>query len=236
VFRAGIAVLAAVALLGVAALAFGQDVVPIKGTAVVKVTPNKAGTPRHPQGVEVDVRAKVDIPHDYDPPLIESVTAWIGPGGVYNGAKFPVCNFQALRRSGPKVCPPRSITGHATVRASADGVKTYPKITIINGGADKFYFYGVLNYPARLREAVPVTVTRLTAGPWRYRWQFKIPRHVQIVAGIPLRFEAFHGVFGREDWLASTSCPSDRRWRWHGELHYSSGQVVSSRGSVPCRS
>jgi hypothetical protein len=126
--------------------------------------------------------------------------------------------------------------GHATVMASADGVKTYPKITIVNGGATKFYFYGVLNYPARLREALPVTITKLTPGRWHYRMQFKIPRHLQIVAGIPLRAEAFHGVFGREDWLASTSCPPDRRWRWYAEVNYSSGQVVKSGGGVPCRS
>ena len=114
------------ALFGVAALAFGQDVVPIKVNVVVKVTPNKAGTPSHPQGVKVDVRGTIDIPHDYDPPLVESVTGWIGPGGIYNGAKFPVCNFQALQRSGPSVCPARSIMGHSTFKADADGVTTYP--------------------------------------------------------------------------------------------------------------
>jgi hypothetical protein len=234
--RVGLAVLATAALLGVAALAFGQDVVPVKVSAIVKVTPNKAGTPSHPQGVIVDVRAKIDIPHDYDPPLVESVTAWIGPGGIYNGAKFPVCNFKALQRSGPSVCPERSIVGHARLKADADGVKTYPKITIVNGGATKFYMWGELKYPARLREALPVTVTRLTSGPWKYRWQFKVPRHLQIVAGIPLRVEIFHAILGRKDWLASTSCPPDRKWRWYGEGRYSSGQVVSARGSVPCRS
>ena len=235
-FRVGIAVLAAAAILGVATLAFGQDVVPITWTASVKVTPNRAGTPSHPRGVVVDVRARIHIPDDYDPPLIESVTVWVGEGGIYSGAKFPTCNFQALRRSGPKACPARSIVGRATVTASADGVKTYPKITIVNGGATKFYFYGVLNYPARLREALPVTVTRLTSGPWKYRWHFKIPRHLQIVAGVPLRAEAFHGIFGRGDWLASTSCPQDRRWRGYGEVRYSSGQVVGRRASAPCRS
>ena len=236
VARAVIAVLAAAALFGVAALAFAQDVVPIKVTAIVKVTPNKAGTPRHPQGIMVDVRAKFDIPHDYDPPLVESVTIWIGPGGVYNGAKFPACNFNALQRSGPGVCPRRSIMGHATVKADADGVTTYPKITIVNGGATKFYFYGVLNYPARIREALPVTVTRLTSGPWKYRWAFTIPRRLQIVAGVPLRAEAFHGVFGRGDWLASTSCPRDRKWRWRAEGRYASGQIVPAAGTVACRS
>lgn len=235
-FRVGIAVLAAAALFGVATLAFGQDVVPIKVDVVVKVTPNKAGTPAHPQPVTVDVHAKIDIPHDYDPPLVESVTAWIGPGGVYNGAKFPTCNPKALERSGPSVCPSRSIVGRASVIADADGVKAYPKITIVNGGATKFYLYGVLNYPARLRAVLPVTVMRLMSGPWKYRWHIKIPRRVQIVAGIPLRAEVFHAILGRENWLVSTSCPPDRKWRWYGEGRYSSGQIVPARGSVPCRS
>jgi hypothetical protein len=234
-FRAGIAALVAAALLGVAALAFGQDVVPIKVTAVVKVTPDKAGTPSRPQPITIDVRARFDIPHDYDPPLVDSVTVWIGPGGIYNGAKFPACGFRALQRSGPKACPARSIMGHATVRADADGVTSYPKITIVNGGASKFYFYAVLTSPARVREAMPVTVTKLTSGPWRYRWHFTVPRRLQIVAGVPLRAEAFHGVFGREDWLASISCPADRKWRWRAEGRYATGQVVPASGSVACR-
>ena len=156
-------------------------------------------------------------------------------GRHYNGAKFPACNFKALQRSGPGLSGALD-RGPRDTQAYADGAKTYPRITIVNGGATKFYFYGVLKYPARLREALPVTVSKLTSGPWKYRWQFKIPRHLQIVAGIPLRAEAFHGVFGREDWLASTSCPRDRRWRWYAEVSYSSGQVVKSDGAVPCRS
>jgi hypothetical protein len=235
-FRVGIAVLAAAALFGVATLAFGQDLVPITVKVVVKVLPNKAGTPSHPQGVKVDVRGTIDIPHDYDPPLVESVTIWVGKGGIYNGAKFPICNFKALQRSGPNVCPARSIMGHATFKADADGVTTYPKATIINGGATRIYFYAVLSQPARVREALVMTVTELTSGPWHYRLFFKIPRRLQIVAGIPLRAEAFHAFFGREDWLASTSCPSDRKWRWRAEGRYASGQIVPASGTIPCRS
>jgi hypothetical protein len=236
-FRVGIAVLAIAALLGVAAFAFGQDVVPIKVTAVVKVTPNKAGTPRHPQGVVVDVRGKIDIPHDYDPPLVQSVTIWTSKAGNYNGAKFPTCSFAAMNRSGLKTCPPRSIMGHATVTADADGVKTFPKVTIVNGGATKFYFYVVLTSPARVKRALPVTVTKLPpGGRWAYQVHFAIPRDLQIVAGIPLRAEAFHAIFGREDWLATTYCPPDHRWRWHAEGRYSSGQVVPANGSIVCRS
>jgi hypothetical protein len=234
-FRVGIAALAAAALLSVAALAFGQDIVPIKVHVVVKVTPNKAGTPAHPQGVRTDVRGTIDIPHDYDPPLVESVTIWIGKGALYNGAKFPICNFQALQRSGPGICPTRSIMGHATFKADADGVTTYPKATIINGGATKVYIYAMLSQPARVREALAMTVTKLPSGPWTYRLHLKIPRKLQIVAGVPLRAEAFHIVAGREDWFASTFCPADRKWRWRAEGRYASGQIVPISGTVACR-
>ena len=235
-FRVGVAVLAAVALLGVAALAFGQDIVPIKVSAVVKVTPNKAGTPAHPQGVHVDVRAKIDIPHDYDPPLVQSVTIWTSKAGVYNGHKFPTCSFTAMERSGLRTCPARSIMGHATVRADADGVTTHPKVTLVNGGARHIYFYVVLSSPARVQQPIAATITKLTSGRWQYRLDFKIPRNLQIVAGIPLRAEGFHATFGREDWIASTYCPPDRKWRWHAEGRYSSGQVVPADGTIACRS
>ncbi len=235
-FRVGVAVLAAVALLGVATLAFGQDVVPIKVSAVVKVMPNKAGTPKHPQPIKVDVRAKIDIPHDYDPPLVQSVTIWTSKAGNYNGAKFPTCSFTAMERSGLRTCPARSIMGHARAVADADGTKSYPKITIVNGGAKYVYFYVELSTPARVKQPIAATITKLTSGRWQYRLDFKIPRNLQIVAGIPLRAEGFHALFGREDWLATTYCPPDRKWRWHAEGRYSSGQVVPADGTIACRS
>ncbi|HEV7492562.1 hypothetical protein [Baekduia sp.] len=234
--RVGIAVLAAAALLGVAALAFGQDIVPIKVAAVVKVTPNKAGTPAHPQGVKVEVLGTVDIPHDYDPPLVEYVDIWIPKGALYNGAKFPTCSFAAMERTGLKTCPARSIMGHGTVTADADGVTSVARFTAVNGGATKIYSYVRLSTPARVRQTVVTTITKLNSPRWGYKLHLAVPRNLQIVAGIPLRVERFHGFFGREDWLASTYCPPDHKWRWHAEGHYASGQVVGVSGSVACRS
>jgi hypothetical protein len=57
VLLAGVATMVLGAL--VAALAFGQEVVPIKITAKARVTPNKAGTPSHPQGVRISVDARI---------------------------------------------------------------------------------------------------------------------------------------------------------------------------------
>ncbi|MCW2992923.1 MAG: hypothetical protein JWQ18_418 [Conexibacter sp.] len=234
--RVGIVVVIAAAALGVAALAFGQDVVPIKIAAKVKVTPDKAGTPAHPQGVRVDARITVDIPHDIDPPLVQSVDVWFPKGGLYNGAKWPTCNLQALRHSGPKACPARSIMGHGRGVADADGTKTYPTLTVVNGGANAVYFWVVLRSPARVQEPIPASIEKLTSGRWSYHAHANIPRNLQIVAGIPLRLDSFHAVVGRGDWIATTSCPKDHLWRYHAETHYDSGQNVATDGSVACRS
>jgi hypothetical protein len=234
----GLLVVALVAAGAFAAFAFGQgDVVPIKISAKVKVTPNKAGTPSHPQGVKIDVRANIDIPSDYDPPLAQTIDVWFPKAGVYNGGKFPTCNEALMARRGVGVCPKGSIMGQGRAKARADTVFTYPKITVINGGAHRVYFYVVLQTPARVAEPIAADVIKLSGNPrWGYRMHVKVPRNLQIVAGIPLRYDSMHLTVGRGDWIATTSCPRDHRWRYHAEASFDTGQIVKYDGSVGCRS
>lgn len=236
--RRGLWALGAVtAVAASAAVALADDPVPIHISAHVTVSPNKAGTPRHPQGVRVHADAKVDIPHDVDPPLVQSVDVWFPKDGNYNGRKWPTCSEAAMRRSGPDVCTLRSIMGSGYAVADADGVLTRPTAKVINGGQKRVYLYVVLTRPARVREPVPVEITKLQGDPrWGYRASVKIPRNLQIVAGIPLRIDEVHGTVGRGDWIATTHCPSDHRWRYHVETHYSTNQVVKYDGTVACRS
>lgn len=220
-----------------AALAFGQDEVPIRISVTTKVTPDRAGTPKHPQGIRIDVRAHISIPSDYDPPLVQHVDVWFPKGGLYNGAKFPVCRQALLARRGPGVCPKGSIMGRGSAKARADTVFTYPRITVVNGGATRVYFYTVLQVPARVAEPVVGDIIKLKGDPkWSYHLRVTIPRNLQIVAGIPLRLDELHGTVGRGDWLATTSCPRDHRWRYHAEGTFSTGQVIKYDGSVGCRS
>ncbi|HEV7752048.1 MAG TPA: hypothetical protein VGO71_10920 [Baekduia sp.] len=219
-----------------AAVALAQEFVPIKISAVVKVTPNKAGTPAHPQGVVIDVTGTVDIPMDYDPPLATTVDVWITRSGVYNGAKFPTCSQSGMEHRGLAACPKGSIMGFGSARALADTVVTRPKITVVNGGANKLYLFTVLINPARVAKPIPVDVIRLRTGKWGYKLHAVIPKSLQIVAGIPLRLQQFHIRAGHGDWVASTSCPADHRWRYHSEATFASGQVVKYDGSTPCRS
>jgi hypothetical protein len=235
-----LAALVAVTALVTAAFAFAQDLVPIKITSAVKVTPNKAGTPKHPQGINIDAKTKIDTPRDYDPPLAQTVDVWISKGGTYNGGKYPTCSPQTMERRGIGVCPKKSIMGHGTGKADADGVASIPDITVVNGGANAVHFYTVLKNPARVQKAVTASITRLHSGPWGYKAHATIPRTLQIVAGIPLRVESLHVNAGYKsyarDWIVTTMCPSGHKWKYHVEVHYETGQIAKFDGAVTCRS
>jgi hypothetical protein len=218
-----------------AGLALAQGPIPIKITATAKVIPNKAGTPSHPQGVRVDVTAHIQIPPDYDPPLVQSVDVWFPRAGVYNGGKFPSCSQNTLARRGVAACPKGSIMGHGTGDALADTVITHPQITVVNGGATRVYFFTVLNNPARVQAPVPAVVTKLAHGKWGYKLHATIPKVLQIVAGIPIKLKSLHIVAGRGDWIATTSCPRSKRWPYHAQALFDTGQTVTYDGSTPCR-
>lgn len=233
--RGAVAAATAVAAGALAAVAFGQDD-DIRITVTAKVTPSKAGTPAHPQGVRVDVKGTIKTPLDQDPPTVKAVDVWFPKGGLYNGAKFPTCSRPALARRGPSACPATSIMGSGYALADADGVAAKARVTLVNGGARMVYAYVVLDRPARVRAALPVPITKLSSGPWSYKAHVDIPRTLQIVAGIPLRVQSFRGSAGRGDWIATTSCPSGHRWKYHVETTYATEQVVKTDGSVACRS
>lgn len=230
-------VCAAGALLATLALGQSQEPVPITISATVRVSPNRAGTPKHPQGVVIDARAHIDIARDYDPPLVQTVDVWFPKAGIYNGAKFPRCDGRTLSRKGPSGCPRGSIMGRGEGRALADQVETDPRVTIINGGGTRVYAWTVLQNPARVAAAIPGDIIRLDGSTrWSYRVHLTIPKSLQIVAGIPIVLHEAHARFGRGDWIATTSCPRDHRWRYHAEGTFSTGQVIKYDGSVGCRS
>jgi hypothetical protein len=220
--------------IGAVALADTQPSPPITVRVFPKVTPNRAGTPAHPQGVHLDVRLTIGIPVNYSPPLVQTIDVWFPRGGVYNGAKFPTCSYQRLNAAGPRACPPESIMGRGSGVARADETFTYPKITLVNGGQQRVYAYTVLNNPARVQAPVVGTITKLS-GRWSYRLHIVIPRVLQVVAGVPIVLRSLSISGGRGDWIATTSCPSSHRWPFHAITRFNDGQSITTDGSVGCR-
>jgi hypothetical protein len=230
-------VLCVTLILGIAgAVALAQDEVPIVISVDAKVIPNRAGTKKHPQPVRVDVRAHVTIPEAYDPPLVDTVDVWLPKGGVYNGGRYPKCSEAVLARKGVRGCPRGSIMGHGTAKATADTVFTYPRITVVNGGAKRVFFYTVMDNPARVQAPIPAVITK-PGGRWAYRVHATVPKVLQVVAGIPIVLREAHVAAGsaHKDWLATTSCPRDHRWRYHVLITFTTGQVKTYDNSVRCR-
>jgi hypothetical protein len=224
----------AVVLLGLlTAIAVAAGPPPITVKVFPKVTPHRAGTPAHPQGVHLDVRLKILYPPGYEPPLVDSIDVWFPKGGLYNGGKFPSCSYRRLNALGPTGCPKGSIMGHGSGVATADQNFTYPKITIVNGGQHVAYGYTVLNNPARVQTPVVGTITKLS-GRYSYQLHLVIPKILQVVAGVPIVLHSIHLSAGRGDWLATTYCPPNRKWAYHAVTHFNNGQALQTNGTVGC--
>ena len=227
---------AGVGLAGAQRLARGADASapPITVTVHPRVTPNRGGTPAHPQGVHLDVRMRFGIPAGYDPPLVSRIQAWFPRGALFEGGQYPACSRRVLVAYGPTHCPAGSILGHGTGLAMADTTPTHPQITVVGGGARRVWFYTVMTNPARVQEPVPGTVTRLH-GRWAYELSVPIPRNLQIIAGIPIVLHSLDISAGRGTWLATTGCPADRRWPWKALGRFTNGQQISTHGALACR-
>jgi hypothetical protein len=219
-----------------AAVAIGQEVMPIQITAAVKATPSKAGTPSHLRGIRIDANGTINTSGDTAPLMPRSVDVWLPKGWVYNGAKHPACARATLTSGGPGACPPGANMSYGVAYAQEVDITSPPRVRVINGGPTKMYFWVVVQNPARVQAAVTGTITKPSSPRWSYRLHAVIPPVLHVVAGIPLVLDTFRASFGRGDWIATTSCPSDHRWRYHLKMTYTSGQVVDTGGSMPCRS
>jgi hypothetical protein len=230
----GVAVAVGLAVGVVAVPAFAQDLAPIEAEIHAKVTPNKVGTPKHPQPVKVTVDASLVSEDGFERPVVESGTVLLGKGGVWGGAHHPKCTAALLNRQGLDGCPKGSIFGKGYATGYADTVRTKPTITVVNGGATKAFAYVQLTNPARVNTAVTATIKKLS-GKWAYQLDFKVPDVLLIVAGVPVSLTALHLELGKGDILASTYCPPDNKWKYQGTSKLVDGRTVFAEGTLPCR-
>jgi hypothetical protein len=233
--------LAAGAMVVVPAIA--QEPAETRIISTAKATPGKTGTADKPQGVSITAHAELITPTDMDPPIVEGVEILVGKGLIWNDAKYTKCSRQVLDRRGPSGCPRTSLMGSAVATGMADTVAARVDLLIFNGGAHRKYIYATLNNPARVREVLTVESEQLQgSGPWAHRETVRVPRSLQIVAGIPLRVTKFRMQIGgksyAKDYVASTSCPQGG-WKYQVTADYlhetpdSPANTVNT-GSIPC--
>lgn len=238
---AGLAVVAGVAVLGSPAAVQAQENITdtppnlTTFTAEASVTPNRAGTPKNPQGVVIRTEARTVTEPGYERPIFQGGYALFPRHGNYNGDDFPRCDRQTLNRYGTERCPKGSRIGSGTGVAYADEVITRPRIEIFNGGSKLALAYVTLYRPALVQEAIPVRIKELPSGKWKYKVSVKVPRVLQIVAGIPIAAGSLKFAIGRGNLIETTSCPKSRRWPYELRGYFSNGSDYTYRDSVPCK-
>ncbi|MGZ4304706.1 MAG: hypothetical protein ACXVSL_07540 [Solirubrobacteraceae bacterium] len=199
------------ALAGIAGMLIGGAAVAAVASSPARVSavPARldAGSPSHPQGVKLTTALSWDGLKPGNAPTINKIDLWFPTGTRYDGAGYPSCSYARLNAAGPSACPKSSIMGSGVATAFADTVVTRPRITVVNGGADRVYFYTVLNNPARVQVPVIGQITRLP-GRFAYHLSATIPPRLLVVAGVPIRFTALQVSAGRGTWLATTAPPA----------------------------
>jgi len=207
-------------------------------TVTVKpsVSPNKAGTPSHPQGVRLKAAINWQSLGAADQPIVTKFLLLFPKGAKYNGANVPSCTAKRINL-GPQACPKASIMGSGTGTAYADTSKTHPKITVVNGGGSVVYFYTVLNNPARVQQPVIGHIARLH-GAYSYSLSVKVPEDLQVVAGVPIELTTLSINAGKGSWLETTGC-SGGKWPFQITTSYlnsndnSTGSSTDA-SSLPC--
>ncbi|HEY4096999.1 MAG TPA: hypothetical protein VGM33_15870 [Baekduia sp.] len=215
-----------------------QDSSQTKLTVTPTVSPNKAGTKKKPQGVKLGFKIALDTPADLDKPVMQSGDVLFPKGSLYNGAKFTKCAEAKLAASGPSGCPKESIMGTGGGDAYADTVITHPKLTIINGGGSDVWIWTVLTNPARVQKIVPGKITKMS-GQWAYKLHFEVPTALQIVAGVPIAIKSLNITAGgkawAKDWLATTSCPANKKWPFSMTANLDTNTSVTYASTVACK-
>lgn len=203
------------------------------------VSPNKAGTPKHPQGVKLKTVFHWAELGAASQPVVTSFHILFPKGSLYNGAHTPTCSVGILNSRGPGGCKKASIMGSGTGTAYADTTITHPAITVVNGGGKIVYFYTVLNNPARVQEPVIGHITR-TRGKYAYSLSVTVPNNLRIVAGVPIELTSLSVSAGKGNWLATTGCGAGGKWPFSVTTSYvnpNTGATGSSSytSSAHCR-
>jgi len=178
-------------------------------TVTPKVTPNKAGTRKHPQGVKLAVTFHWAELGSSSQPIVTGFHVLFPKGSLYSGGHYTTCSLGRLNSSGPSGCPKASIMGYGSGTAYADTVITHEQITVVNGGQSTIYFYTVLNNPARVQQPVIGHLSPM-GGKWAYSLSVSVPQVLQVVAGVPIELTYLTVTAGKGSWLSTTSCTGGR--------------------------
>jgi hypothetical protein len=201
------AVLAGGVAVGVVPGIVGADTVSSKVEIVANLPKGAQPTKRKPVPVTVDVLMEWDRSTNENATTLQKTTVLFPQGSIYHGAKLPKCSAALLNNSGVAGCPKGSIMGKGKAWAFADTVRTTADITVVNGGADRVFFYTTMTNPAVVQLPVEGKIRKLR-GKWAYELISEVPLDLQVVAGVPIVVYKMQIKITNKKWLALDRAPS----------------------------
>lgn len=221
-----------------------EPVTTISGSA--KVTPNKAGTKKKPQSVNLSMKGQVSTSGEdgLNKPIVQKIEILFPKGSLYAGGKLPKgikgkvtpkCSESRMLNGLPKdVCPKGSIVGSGTANAWADNVRTKAKITMVNGGANAVYLFTELTNPAVVQLPIPGKIQK-QSGKWAYKLTLTVPEDLQVVAGVPISLIDFNAKTRSKNWLFTTSCPKNKKWPFEVKTYQNTTAPAEFASTTKCR-
>ncbi len=245
---------ALVAAAVVAAPAAAQvPVTEFKSTA--SISPKKAGTKKKPQGVQLKGSLSFNtITPGVEEPIITGGDVLIAKGGTWGGGKYPTCSGKKMRDDQTtENCPKGSIVGSGFGVAFADTTDAKPDVVFVNGGKSTLWAFTTLYNPAIVQEPIEIKIKKMS-GKWGYKASFKVPKVLQVVAGVPITLRSFNYKLGGKftlpnrkklnaskyapQLLATTSCPKSKKYPYEATAHYlyndDTTASKSYKGTVAC--
>jgi hypothetical protein len=212
--------------------------------SVSKITPKKAGTKKHPQGVKLSGRLEFKtVTQGVEPPIITGGDVLLPKGGTYNGGKYKTCSGAKMRKEQTTdICPKASIMGSGKGVAFADNVDAKPTVTFVNGGKSTLWAFTTLYNPALVQEPIAIKIKKLSGSKWAYRASFRVPKVLQVVAGVPITLRSFNYNIGGKsyarEFITTTSCPKSKKYPYEATAFYlyNDGTTASKKyaSTVPC--
>lgn len=211
--------------------------------STAKISPKKAGTKKNPRGVTLTGSLKYNtITQGVEPPIVTGGDVLIAKGGVWNGGKYAKCSRSTMdRNQSVDKCPKKSIMGTGKGVAFADTVDAKPDVTFVNGGKSTLWAFTTLYNPALVREPIAINIKK-QSGKWAYKASFRVPKVLQVVAGVPITLRSFNYKIGGKkyapDLLATTSCPKSNKYPYEAKAYYLYNTNATSsstyKGTVAC--
>jgi hypothetical protein len=257
VFRRGafshatVALLATAATLATAAPAAAETRASLTGA----VTPALTGFPTTPQAVTLNFRGHVegnDVDGEF-PATTRRIVLWFTHGARVNGALFPSCNAETLRRrrGNPKACPKGSRLGGGWARGASLSVVARMNIDIYNGPRGRtLIFYFRMSNPVLINEMLVAPFDQLKGNRnYGFRVTLDIPPGLQeLQPGMVVSLMDFDTRIGattrvrqgrrtvRKSYLEAMTCPPGALVRTRGEFDFTDGNSSDVDAFLGCGS